>query len=152
MPFYSRKSPRLAGYDYSKCGMYFVTICTHEKRCLFGKTDMINTYGCIAETELLDAVTHYKGVSVEKYVIMPNHVHAIVSIDSAAANPPTLSTIIGGYKSAVSRKIHKTDPDLVVWQRTFYERVIRDENEFLNVWKYIDENPMKWELDEYHTP
>lgn len=151
MAFYSRKSPRLKDYDYSKCGMYFVTICTHENRRIFGNTQMLNTYGCIAETELLKAVTHYSGVSIEKYVIMPNHVHAIIFIDSIPAKTPSLSQIINWYKASVSRKIHTISRDLTVWHRSFHDRVIRNEEEFLKIWNYIDENPLRWELDKFYV-
>ena len=151
MPFFSRKSPRLKKYDYSQCGMYFVTICTHEKRRLFGDINMLNTFGCIAETELLEIGQHHNSVSVEKYVVMPNHIHAVIFIDHRQENTPSLSQIIGWYKAGVSRKIRIIEPNLVVWHRSFYDRVIRNEKEFLNIWTYIDENPLRWELDEHYV-
>lgn len=151
MPFFSRKSPRLKDYDYSQCGMYFVTICTHEKRRLFGDVNMLNTFGCIAETELLEIEKHNSCVSVEKYVVMPNHIHAIIFIDHEHGKAPSLSQIVGWYKAGVSRKIRVIEPNLVIWHRSFYDRVIRDEKEFLNIWQYIDENPLRWELDEHYV-
>ena len=75
-----RKLPRLAGYDYSNQNYYFVTICVHDKKNLFGETDALNIIGKIAETELLNISNHFDGVIIDKYVIMPNHIHAIIII------------------------------------------------------------------------
>ena len=106
---------------------------------------------------------------------MPNHIHAIVVIDAQpetggshsqgachirkAAEPPTavqrpaptLAQVIGLYKSGVSRKIRRKEPDKIIWQRSYYDRVIRNETEYLNTWKYIDENPLKWVDDELYV-
>lgn len=85
---------------------------------------------------------------------MPNHVHAIIVINNEERSrpfPTALPTVIGLYKSGVSKRIHQLNPDLNVWQKSFYDHIIRDENEYLRVWKYIDENPIKWDTDEYYT-
>ena len=129
---------------------------------------------------------HFPNVKVDKYVVMPNHIHAVIVIgcedlavgngldrsedkgtvktvpykDSDTHQPvgngldrsksPTLSEIVGLYKSGVSRNVHKIYPDLNVWQKSFYDHIIRNEKEYLEIWKYIDENPIRWQDDEYY--
>ena len=78
MDFPKRKLPRLSGYDYSRSNYYFVTICTDEKKDLFGEIGKLNCFGKIAEQKLLEIEQHYENVFVDKYVIMPNHIHAII--------------------------------------------------------------------------
>jgi len=159
-----RKNIRLAHYDYSSAGYYDVTICTEGMRKLFGKVVdgkmQPNEFGIIAETELLNIPSHYANVKVDKYVIMPNHVHAIVVIVGAllaapeiskenvgrASASPTLGNIMRGYKAGVSRKLR-----FYCWQRGYYEHIIRDEKDYLRRWQYIDNNPAKWAEDEYYT-
>ena len=147
----NRKRLRLVGYDYSSPNYYFITICTDQKRCIFGKPTCLNDWGKLAESELLDIPNHFPGVMIDKYVIMPNHIHAIVVIKDVGeerSRPfPTLSTIMGLYKSGVSRKIRALSPGAVIWQKSFYDHVIRNEKEYLDDWSYIDQNPGKWEED-----
>ena len=93
MVFYSRKSPRIKKYDYSTYGYYFVTVCTNNKECLFGTAEKINDFGIIAQEDLYAIESHYKNIKIDKCVIMPNHIHAIIAIeDSGACN---LNTVIG---------------------------------------------------------
>ena len=148
-----RKLPRLQGFDYSAENYYYVTLCTYDKKNIFGRPENINEIGKIAERELLNIHTHFQGVTIDKYVIMPNHIHMIVVIGCEMAERsrpfPTLSTVIGLYKSGVSKKVHEIYPNVQVWQKSFFDRIIRDENGYLEVLRYIEENPLKWTLDEY---
>lgn len=151
----NRKLPRLNGYDYSTPNYYFVTICTHERMLLFGNPDRLSCCGRLAESELLNISNHFKNVKIDKYVIMPNHIHAIIVIgcerESERSRPfPTLSNIIGLYKSGVSKRIHAVMPEVRVWQKSFYDRIIRNEVGYREIWKYIDENPQKWAEDELY--
>lgn len=150
-----RKLQRLKGFDYASANFYFVTICTYKKRCILGKPGQLNLLGQIAEKELCGISDHFQGATVNKFIVMPNHLHAIFVLDTAAAERsrpfPTLSSIIGLYKSGVSREIHRMYPELLVWQPSFYDHIIRDEEDYLRIWEYIDENPAKWELDQYYT-
>ena len=153
----NRKLPRLPDYDYSNQNYYHITLCTHKKAHLFGGINTLNENGKIAEAEMLKIVAHFAGVQIDKYVIMPNHVHAIVIIgcnDAAEQSTsfPNLSTIVGLYKAGVSKRIHETNPNAKIWQKSFYDHVIRDEKGYLGVWQYIDENPLKWEDDEHYSP
>lgn len=109
--FPKRKNPRLRQFDYASANSYFVTICTWEKACLFGTPETLSPYGIIAREYLEEIPLHYPEVVVEQMVVMPNHVHAIMTMPGDGSSLPT---VIGGYKSAVSRKIRQTAPDLKV--------------------------------------
>ena len=154
MEWPNRKLPRLPKYDYADNGCFFVTICKHNKNHLFGGVNDLNGIGEIAKTDLEDISTHFEHVRIDKYVIMPNHIHCIVVIErddkAERSRPfPTLSAVIGLYKSGVSRRIHELYPDIAVWQSSFHDHIIRDQGDYLRVWAYIDENPQSWTDDEY---
>lgn len=137
-----RKSPRLQGFDYSSENYYFVTVCTHKKTCIFGSLNGENQLGKIVEKTLLQIPEHFNAVAVKKYVVMPNHVHAVISIGNGG-DASDLTRIIGQFKSSATREIHKHLPNIKVWQASFYDHVIRGEEEFFRVCKYIDENASK---------
>ena len=115
----------------------------------------MNALGRLAEKELQSIPEHYDGVAVDKYVIMPNHIHAVITIgcDNAERSRPfpTLSTVVGLYKSGTARKIHKMSPELEVLQKSFYDTIIRNDKAYLEIWEYIDENPIKWQSDELYV-
>jgi len=150
-----RKSLRIPNYDYRQNGVYFITICTRKRRqCLsqvvgadahIGPHTALTEWGNIVETHLL------KIPGLDTYVIMPNHVHLIVRIESgdgpmwASAPTQSVSTRIRSFKTLVSKQIGQS-----IWQRSFYDHVIRDEGDYLHIWQYIDSNPAKWAEDEYY--
>jgi len=146
-----RKSPRMKGYDYSTPTAYFITICTHKKQCIFGKPDILNQYGQIAHYTVLELPSLFPCISVDHFVVMPNHVHMLLTINAGQAelldHTPNLSTIVGTYKSRVSRLIHQSDSKINVWQRSYHDHVPRSEKSWQAIWKYIDENPYHWEND-----
>jgi len=100
----------------------------------------------------------FSNVYLDKFVVMPNHVHIIIVIDNVdnqaeRSRPfPTVSKIIGLYKSGVARCIHEMNKEITVWQKSYYDHVIRTEDDYQNAWQYIDTNPLKWEEDKYFTP
>ena len=147
--YYSRKSARIPNYDYSRNNYYFVTICTDHRRCIFGETDHLNWMGKIVQEEILKIPSHYTSVFIDKYVVMPNHIHMIVVIgcDGCHTNYLSLNQIVGQYKSGVTRKIHETAPGEAVWQRSFHDHVIRNQKDYEKIWSYIDTNPMRWDKD-----
>ncbi|MEG0570434.1 MAG: transposase, partial [Oscillospiraceae bacterium] len=160
MELLNRKSTRLANYDYSNENYYFITICTHNRQMLFGNVGngldhseiKLNHYGEIAKNELLNIPNHFEGVRIDKYVIMPDHIHAIIVIGcdgkTERSRPfPTLSAIVGLYKSGVSKLIHEIEPDIKIWQKSFNDRIIRNEQGYREVWQYIEENSLKWDED-----
>ncbi len=142
-----RKPQRLKGYDYSNKNLYFVTICTHNKIHLFGNISELNDIGKIAENELLKIPSHFDCVQIDKYVIMPNHIHAMIAINHSDERP-LLSTIVGLYKSGVSKRIHEFMPDITIWQKSFYDHIIRDEQSYRSIWQYIEDNPKNLSDDE----
>jgi len=146
MAFYNRKSPRIPGYDYSSCNYYFITICTHEKKCMFGFQNHLTGIGKIVDRHIRNIPGYYQNVLVDKYVVMPNHVHMILVIGDGENNP-NLNQIIGQYKSGVSREIHKLFPDHMIWQRSFHDHIIRNQKSYEKIWTYIENNPLKWEED-----
>ena len=142
--FPNRKRPRLASFNYSTPNYYFITICTHNKKCIFGKPNQLNAFGNIALQALTDIQRHFPNVTVDKAVVMPNHVHAIIVLDGHGTN---LSVVVGLYKSYVSKQIHNISPNLKVWQTSFHDHVIRGQQSYEKIWNYIDGNPSKWEDD-----
>ena len=156
----NRKKLRLESYNYAACGYYFVTICTKDRQHLFGEIEgngldrselHLNDLGKLAERHLLAVPNHFSGVSIDHYVIMPNHIHVIFVLDPTAyterSRPfPTISTIVGLYKSGVSRAA-----DFPVWQTSFHDHVIRNTQDHAEIWTYIENNPHKWTLDRYFT-
>lgn len=148
-----RKRLRLEDFDYAGNGYYFITICTRDRRNLFiqpvGNGHARSGAGRIAEENLLAIPSHFPHVMIDKYVIMPNHVHAILVIEGACAERacpfPTLSTVVGSYKSSVSKAV-----GFPVWQKSFYDHVIRNESDYQMIWQYIENNPVKWELDRFY--
>ncbi|WP_019679796.1 transposase [Ruminococcus flavefaciens] len=160
-----RKDIRLDNYDYSRNGAYFVTICTRSREYLFwndydirnvgaafggprGKITLTE-YGKIVREELKKTPSIYPDiVFVPKFVIMPNHIHLIIVLNSFSESgppeaAPTIGSIINKFKGAVSKK-----SGFKVWQKNFYDHVLRNEWEYRNAWQYIENNPANWENDE----
>lgn len=149
MSFLSRKYPRLSGYDYQTLNYYFLTLCTHQHRCIFGPPGRINQLGCIAAQDFVRIPTIYPGIRIDKYVVMPNHIHVIVVIEDPN-NTPGISQIIALYKTGVTKQIRSIKPGMQVWQRSFYDHIIRNQESYEEIWTYIDGNPQKWETDKFH--
>ena len=144
-----RKSPRLKHFDYSTQAYYFVTICAKDKACLFGTPEVFSDAGLVAEICLKQMETHFPTVQLDKYVVMPNHVHAILILGKGS---PALSVIVGQYKSAVTKCVHTKMPSTTVWQSSFHDHVIRSQADYERIWAYIDTNPLRWSKDCFFTP
>ena len=160
-----RKHPRLNNYDYSSAGAYFVTICTQNRMCALshivgrglapaGTSDIKYTiFGKIAEQQLLSLEDRYAYLSVDQYVIMPNHIHVvfILQSDAAGASPrPTITDIVCAYKSLTTRECKKNGFNGKLFQTSFYEHVIRGRDDYDKIVKYIYENPICWYYDELY--
>ncbi len=158
-----RKHPRLNNYDYSSAGAYFVTICTHNRRSLLSKVVgrglapaeiELTEYGKIANDELMLINSRYPDVSVDKYVIMPNHIHIVFIIngEAAGASPrPTVMDVVCAYKSLTTKKCKKLKPIKKLFQTSFYEHVIRNRDDYEEVARYIENNPITWQYDELYS-
>ncbi len=170
----NRKNIRLPNYDYSQAGYYFVAICTKDRMNYFGEIingEMeLNDAGEIVEKCIKEIPEHFPYSDVDYYCIMPNHIHAIIIISDTsigntyvgnthACSLPSVCTeprdkqllpiIVGSFKSAASKLIHRLEGNLFFkWQKSYYEHVIRNEKELFEIRKYIELNPLNWELDE----
>ncbi|MBE6763809.1 MAG: hypothetical protein E7553_05590 [Ruminococcaceae bacterium] len=168
MRFPIRKTNRLTNYDYKEPRAYFVTICAHNHRKLFGEIvggDMfrppfmrLSSVGDIVYDEMETIESHYKNIKIDKYTIMPNHIHMIIRI-TARMNPcPTaydISNIVGKFKAAVTRRARKNglfSIDEKIWQTSFYDHIIRNQTDYDLIWTYIDNNPAKWKEDRFCLP
>jgi REP element-mobilizing transposase RayT len=143
-----RKNLRLHDYDYGQNGCYFVTICSFNRAKIFGDIQdnavLLTPLGNIVQEEIKN-FSYNSEISVDAFVVMPNHIHLILVIDSRPERSgpfPTISEFIGLYKSRISKIIHKTGNDIPIWQKSFHDRIIRNEQEYREVWQYIDENPL----------
>lgn len=171
MEIKTRTHPRLKDYDYSSAGAYFVTVCTRERRHILSTVENTaadpvgrplaaaivrsSKWGEIVQQELIALENRFSCLRVDKFVIMPNHVHAIFILDNdvaAASGRPTVPEIIRAWKSLSTRHCKLAGFNGTLWQTSFYDHIIRDENDYLTRWNYIDENPARWVDDEYYAP
>ncbi len=156
-----RRHTRLKEFDYSANGVYFITVCVQNRHpvlsTVVGRGDHtpplvdLTPQGLVLDKYIRGIEGAYKSVTVDKYVIMPNHFHLLISIDSSADDHggvrsprPTIPTIIRSLKTMVTRELGYS-----IFQTSFHDHIIRDENDYLIRWQYIDDNPAKWAEDEY---
>ena len=149
MSFYSRKSARIPNYDYSAENYYFITVCTHNRRCIFGPPMQLNRVGQIAWEHINQISSHYSNISVDKFVVMPNHIHLILYVGSGNKNDA--EQVIAQYKSGVSRTVRKIYPEMKLWQRSFHDHVIRNQADYERIWTYIEGNPQCWAKDCFYV-
>jgi len=169
-----RRSIRLKGYDYTQAGAYFVTICTKDRACLFGDVAdgvmRLNQMGHIVRQCWLAIPDHFPHVLLDEFVVMPNHVHGILVImpthDVGATHasplqnddtptrprgpqPRSVASIVGSFKSAAAKRIneHRGTPGAPIWQRNYYEHIIRDDESLNLIRNYIADNPLRWQID-----
>ena len=109
----------------------------------------MNERGLIAKNCLDQIPEHYPGYRLDHCVVMPNHIHAIITIEVVGAKG--LSYVVGQYKSVVAKLIHRKDPGLAVWQRSFYDHVIRNQMRYDLIWNYIETNPLRWNEDCFYS-
>ncbi len=166
---YHRRSVRLLDYDYTQSGAYFITICTKERECLFGEVidgEMwLSKIGTVVGECWKAIPDHFPHVVLDGFVVMPNHIHGILMIYAegrgTAGRAPTterfsrpvahsLSTAIRSFKAAVTRRVNELQgtSSTPVWQRNYYEHVIRNEEELHSLRQYTVDNPLKWALDQ----
>ena len=161
---HNRQSLRWPGCDYSQKGAYVVTICTQKRRCLFGSVEdektILNGLGETVFSVWLELANRFPGIILDKLVVMPNHVHGILFLSGAASSAPTenndkkdrsytLGEVIRAFKSIsaiqVNRQLGVKDQPL--WQRNYYDHVIRDQDDLNRVRQYVLDNPINWEQD-----
>ncbi|MDP2335110.1 MAG: hypothetical protein Q8N05_01415 [Bacteroidota bacterium] len=178
-----RRSIRLKGYDYSQDGLYFITVCCQNRKCWFGKIEneemIFNEYGQIASNEWIKLTDRFPNFELDVFQIMPNHIHAIISLNTVGAGftpdlndtneikgqpqgiaPTLVGDMVGAYKSIVANgcleifKIKWGGINSVpmmgkIWQRNFHEHIIRNEQSYQIISDYIINNPAKWKDDKF---
>ena len=179
-----RKPNRLENYDYAQNGAYFITICTQNRAQIL--SEIVGTgilarpkiklyqYGIISAEQIKTMNDFYDYISVDKYIIMPNHIHLLISLNSANGRSGTpvptvgkwdlccgqsgtpvptfinnanseISKFVGTFKRLTNKKYGKN-----VWQNSFYDHVIRSEQDYRDIWEYIENNPAKWREDRFY--
>ena len=148
MNFKTRKPNRLKNYDYSQNGVYFITVCVKNRNPILSYIPVgancvrLSKIGKVVEEEINNISKIYANVTVENYVIMPNHTHLLVFIDRFSGRTqfaPTISRIIKQFKGVITKRLGKS-----IWQKGFYDHIIRDEYDFQIRWQYIEDNPYRW--------
>lgn len=151
-----RKPNRLKNFDYSSDGLYFITVCVknhenmlwHNVGATIGRPQEItlSEYGIIVDKAIKNIHIHYTDFKIDKYVIMPNHIHLLIRINYREIGrpmvAPTISTVIQQMKGIVTKQI-----GFSIWQKSFHDHIIRNEKEYLKIWEYIENNPLRWKED-----
>ena len=165
-----RKSVRLRHYNYARPGWYFITICCADKRAYFGTVQsggaVLSELGRIAREELIKSTEIRTELKLHEFVIMPNHIHMVVQLDTiagqesasiASVNRPgplaakSIPSFVAGFKGAVTSAVRKLAGEAItLWQRGYHEHVIRTDEALHSIRQYIRNNPVHWELDKYH--
>ncbi len=175
-----RKRLRLKSYDYSQNGCYFVTICSKDRRSVFGSIDialggkaecLLSGLGLVLQEQWLLLDNRFPGTCVLPFCIMPNHFHGVITLPCKTWSEevpqqehttddgrqgqspcPTLGDIVGSFKSVTTRLYNQSGGarGITVWQSRYYDRIIRDEKEYLMICQYIEQNAAKWKEDRYH--
>ena len=147
-----RKANRLTEYDYSTSGAYFVTICTQDRKPILSTIvgdgfPVPKPIGLIAEEYVQKIPGKYPSVFVDQYAIMPDHIHILLRFDLGTGNPsPTLGNVIGWYKYQVTKQVNSqyNIAGEKLFQRSYYDHVIRNQQDYNEIWEYIENNPRKW--------
>jgi putative transposase len=151
-----RKRLRLRGYDYAFPGVYFVTICSAGRRPIFGSIDgkniVLSAAGAIVRAEWITLPERFSRLVLDEFVIMPNHLHGVLAFVGEGLAPPaspTLSEIIGAFKSISTIKVNRLlrRRGVPLWQRSYYEHIVRTGDDLGKIQRYIFENPLMWSLD-----
>ena len=162
MEYPERKTNRLQEYDYSQTGAYFITICTQNRKQILSKitvgtpvpgcpqepfTELLY-HGKIAEKYIRQMDRFYSHISVDQYVIMPDHIHLLISIHGTDGHPgrgvPTERTSTIGQFVGTFKRFCNKEYGLNIWQSRYYDHVIRNQKDYDEIWEYIENNPRKW--------
>ncbi len=166
----SRKEHRLKNFDYATCGAYFITICTENRKNVLSEIiesersnvvgegfplPILTEYGEITDKFINEITAKYPGVAVDCYVIMPNHIHLLLSVADGGGrgNPsPTICSVVGWLKYRITKEINSTKNEIEkVFQRSFYDHVVRGRADYEEIFRYVYENPARWKTDELYN-
>lgn len=162
MTEHSRKPNRLTEYDYSQANAYFVTICTDKRKCILSDIDVgdgvldvpsvrLKTAGKAAKDQIEEINRIYDHVAIEHYVIMPNHIHMLIIIkpgNGTSGTPSPTNSVLASLISTFKRFVHRRVGQ-GIFQRSYYDHVVRGYDDYIDIWQYIDNNPAKWAEDEH---
>ena len=176
-----RRSIRLKAYDYSRKGAYFITICTQNRECLFGR--IVDQEMCLSDGGRMvqvvwnDLPSNYPGIEIDAFVIMPNHIHGIIIIHDRrgepcvrlvgygrkkgehkvrpyGTRPDSLGRVVQGFKSKTTheyiggvKQMGWTPFSGKLWQRNYYDHIVRNDEELNRIREYISDNPRRWDMD-----
>ncbi len=151
----ARKNTRLSTFDYSSGGHYFITICTHERTCFFGEVIdgemLLNSCGEMVASMWAEIPRRFNQAHLDAYIVMPNHIHGIIVLEEGLS----LSSVIQTFKSVCTngyiRGVHNQEWKKfyqALWQRSFYDHVIRNQKDLLRIQEYIVNNPLQWSMDD----
>jgi putative transposase len=158
---HSRKAIRLKKYDYSLAGYYFITMCTRDRKNLFADIPLeacrggcphppivLTSIGQVVDEHIRNIDFVYPNVNLDCYSVMPNHLHLLISLDDDPENHQDLSIpeIIKSLKTLTTKKA-----GLPLWQRSYYEHIVRNEKDLKEIREYISNNPVKWAVDKYYV-
>ncbi len=146
-----RKKNRLPFFDCGSAGLYFITVCTQNKKKIFWATDelrngqpQLSEAGLVVNESILTISKIYPSVFVDQYAVMPNHIHLLLRITAGQA--PTISYVVGQLKRAVSLRLGEG-----IWQKSFHDHVVRGYDDYSRIWEYIAYNPLKWNEDCFYA-
>jgi putative transposase len=155
-----RRSIRLKGFDYSRSAVYFVTICVQDRECLFGTIPpsgehvILNDAGKMISAQWLALSERFPSIILDEFIVMPNHFHGIICISPDSVINPTLGKVIGAFKSITNNnyingvKIQNWQPfNQRLWQRNYYEHILRDDSALQKIQQYIQNNSLTWAKD-----
>ena len=120
-------------------------MCTKDHKCIFGDPQALNLIGSVVQAHIVKLPSYYRGVTVDKFAVMPNHVHMIVRHEGKG--DPDISQIVASFKTGVTKQVREKFPDMEIWQRSFHDHIIRDRSGYEKIWLYIDSNPQNWSKD-----
>ena len=149
-----RKNPRLTDRDYSSGGVFFVTISSHEKQFIFGTINdrrmTLSDIGSVVEATWQTLRSSFPTVTFDEFVVMPNHVHAVLAIDGSQPNTPALGTVIRRFKARATFEVRRrfSDPEAMLWHRNYNDRIVRLDGNLGRIRQYIRSNPANWPYDE----
>lgn len=145
----ARRSPRQCGFDYRTAGVYFVTIVTQQRTCWFGRIDQStmrrSRFGDIARHEWLAIGNRHPSAALDAFVVMPNHLHGIVLLRRDGV--VTLSEVVRSFKAATTLEIRRCGEPRFAWHRSYYDHIVRDDEDMNRIREYIADNPARWTLD-----
>ena len=159
-----RKPNRLPKFDYSTPGAYFITVCAKDRKSILGEIVGGGAFDaphvCLTKTgrivqRYLVSGDRVVGIAVDKFVVMPNHIHLILLVDGTASDrtsksPAPANAAIPHFVSTLKRFCHR-DAGKIIFQRSYHDHVIRNEKDYLKIWEYIDNNPVRWQEDCFYT-